>query len=78
MPDQMSLTTVWVDLTPDELADKGRALADAVRELALLDEEHAERKKEMAKDRKAHMAKLHELAYVVRVGKEERPVGVSR
>jgi hypothetical protein len=74
----MSLTTVWVDLTPDELADKARALADAVRELALLDEEHKERRKEMAKDRAAHMAKLHELAYVVRVGKEERPVGVTR
>lgn len=76
--DQLSLTTEYVELTDDEKIERGFFLASLLREAQLMADEHAERKKDMKDEREAMEEKIAALAQVVRTGKEERPVGVSR
>lgn len=78
MEGQLSLTTEWVDLTEEEKVERGLKLANLIREAALLDEEHAARKKEMKEEREALAQGIAALAYCVRIGKEERPTGIAR
>ena len=73
--EQLSLTTEWVDLTDEEKVERGRRLAHLLREADLLAEEHAERKQEMKDDRVSLQAQIAELATIVRLGREERPIG---
>jgi hypothetical protein len=74
MDEQLTLTTEWVDLTQEELIKRGHDLADALRELSLIEEEHTARKKEMKEQRETVEAHIASLAAVIRSGKEERPI----
>lgn len=76
--DQLSLTTEWVDLSDEEKVERGLSLANLIREAQLLDDEHAERKKDMKKERETVEAQIAALATIVRTGKEERPVTRGR
>ena len=78
MDAQLSLTTEYVELTPEEKIERGFALASLLREAQVMADEHAERKKDMKEEREALEEKIAALAQVVRIGKEERPKGVSR
>lgn len=77
MSDQLSLTTEYVDLTDEEKVERGLRLAN-LRERQLLEDDHAERKKDMKAEREAIQARIGALADIVRTGREERPVGVAR
>ena len=76
--DQLSLTTEWVDLSEEEKVERGLSLANLIREAQLLDDEHAERKRDMKKEREMVEAQIAALAQIVRSGREERPVTRSR
>ena len=68
--DQLSLTSEWVDLTEEEKVERGLSLANLIREAQLLDDEHAERKRDMKKERETVEAQIAALATIVRTGKE--------
>ena len=81
--DQLSLTTEWVDLSDEEKVERGLSLANLIREAQLLDDEHAERKKDMKKERETVEAQIAALATIVRTGVCARsvfpvPVGPMR
>jgi hypothetical protein len=70
---QLSLTTEWIDLSEEEKVERGLSLANLIREAQLLEDDHAERKKDMKKEREAVAEQIAALATIVRTGKEERP-----
>ena len=77
MPDQMSLTVEYIDLTPEERIARGQALAAAWRRRAAILEEQEERRKEMKEERETIEAEITALAEVVRTAREERPIAVE-
>lgn len=79
MPDQISLDVQYVELTPEEQIERGHQLADAVRQLRLVLEDHKERKMIMRKEQEDIEIQIAWLAEVVRSAREERPIlGESR
>lgn len=78
MPEQLSLHTEYVDLTQEERADRGRTLADALRHVDQMADDHKERKLKMRKEREQLLAHVAGLAEIVRSGREERPVATAR
>jgi hypothetical protein len=70
---QLSLTTEWIDLSQEEKVERGLSLANLIREAQLLEDDHAERKKDMKQEREAVAEQIAALATIVRTGKEERP-----
>jgi hypothetical protein len=62
-----------VRLEPEEVAERARQLANAVRELQLLEEDQADQRQAMAREKKAVQRRVSDLAEVVRTGIEDRP-----
>lgn len=77
-PQQMSLTTEMVELSPEEKVERGWQLACLLRERRLMDDEHKERRDAMKKEREGLEHRIEHLSEIVRVGKEERPIGHTR
>ena len=61
-----------VKLGPDEMAERAQQLAQAVRGVALLEDEQRDEKQAMAQALKAARKHMHDLADVVRTGIEDR------
>lgn len=78
MDEQLTLTTEWVDLTQEEQIQQGHELADSLRALRLMEQEHADRKKDMKDQITALEQHIALVAQIVRTGKEERPIANER
>ena len=76
---QLTLTTEYIALSLEERAQRGQALADALRYLDQLDEEHKQIKAGLKKARAEMALGVTKLAEIVRSGREERPIeGLAR
>jgi galactokinase len=64
---------VRVRLEPEEIAERSQQLAQAVRALVVLEEEHKDARTAMAQEKKAAQRHVRDLADVVRTGVEDRP-----
>jgi hypothetical protein len=71
------MSEMRVRLTPDEVAERAQRLAASVRELVLLEEEIAERRKAMSLARSAAPKRVRDLAQVVATGVEDRSAQMS-
>jgi hypothetical protein len=71
------MSEMRVRLTPDEVAERAQRLAASVRELVLLEEEIAERRKAMSLERSAAQKRVRDLAQVVATGVEDRSAQMS-
>lgn len=78
MDDQLSLTTEWVDLDDDEKMERGLRLANLIREGAVMEADHKDRKAAMREEREALDQQIAHVAETVRTGREERPKALAR
>ena len=71
--EQLSLTTEWVDLTPEERAVRGTELASLLARITAFDLDEKVRREEVRHTREQMQARVGRLTEVVLHGREERP-----